>query len=475
MDRFLAPLGAKAKAMASFFSSRSSSSLCRHVTTRLLYHGHHAKTGHQRLSTTLFYRHQCRQYSTTPKKSDPLHILFCGSDKFSCASLRALHVEHTQNPDLIRSIDVVVRPGKRTGRGQKIIRDPPIRSLATSLGLQVHERDTFTGWDMPQEINLIIAVSFGLFVPPRLLQKAKYGGLNIHPSLLPDLRGPAPLQHALLARYALTGVSLQTLDDKAFDHGIILAQTPSDPEDRNALHIPASITTTAALQALVTPAASSLLIKGLRANLHVPPLEAKKQQRDPSKPLLHAPKITTQDRQLTLSLLRTIDAETSNPSNGQGTLARRQDAIGRLWFLARNRQGQVKRVMIQTITELPGLSPANRPGMISHKSSSDDNTTNTNTGTSTSHPQRTYEIPFLEQVDSDEQGSGSNTATESSQKEDINLVFWEDPDTAARIPGQLARGDAGLLNLGNYCVHNLQVEGEREKPAWIALRQFTAC
>ncbi|KAF3058154.1 Methionyl-tRNA formyltransferase, mitochondrial [Daldinia childiae] len=82
---------------------------------------------------------------------------------------------------------------------------------------------------MPSHTNLIIAVSFGLFVPPRLLRAAQYGGLNVHPSLLPDLRGPAPLQHALLAGHTHTGISLQTLDDRAFDHGLILARTPPLP------------------------------------------------------------------------------------------------------------------------------------------------------------------------------------------------------------------------------------------------------
>ena len=81
----------------------------------------------------------------------------------------------------------------------------PIKAVAQELSLPVHERDTFTGWDVsssgvhldiilieyqlpnPQgePINLIIAVSFGLFVPPRILKSAEYGGLNVHPSLLP--------------------------------------------------------------------------------------------------------------------------------------------------------------------------------------------------------------------------------------------------------------------------------------------------
>lgn len=70
-----------------------------------------------------------RSYSST-KISDPLRILFCGSDEFSSASLRALHDEHIQRPDAIAGIDVVCRPGKRTGRGLKTIREGPYTSQA---------------------------------------------------------------------------------------------------------------------------------------------------------------------------------------------------------------------------------------------------------------------------------------------------------------------------------------------------------
>lgn len=59
------------------------------------------------------------------KKSnlEPFHILFCGSDEFSIASLRELYKAHQQDKDLIASIDVVCRPGKLVGRGRKIIRE----------------------------------------------------------------------------------------------------------------------------------------------------------------------------------------------------------------------------------------------------------------------------------------------------------------------------------------------------------------
>lgn len=62
-------------------------------------------------------------YSTASKKSDPLRILFCGSDRFSCTSLQALRDEQRRNGDLIQSIDVVVRPSKPSGRGLKVLKE----------------------------------------------------------------------------------------------------------------------------------------------------------------------------------------------------------------------------------------------------------------------------------------------------------------------------------------------------------------
>lgn len=67
----------------------------------------------------------------------------------------------------------------------------PIKNVAnTELGLNIHQIDTFTGWTPPQvhdqPFNMVVAVSFGLLVPPRILNSAKYGGLNVHPSMLPE-------------------------------------------------------------------------------------------------------------------------------------------------------------------------------------------------------------------------------------------------------------------------------------------------
>lgn len=105
-----------------------------------------------------------RGYAST--SSDPLRVLFCGADDFSIASLEALQHEQSVNPDLIKSIDVVCKMGKRHGRGLKIIREGtqvgsrirlclmsmfvlvPIATAARQLSLPLHQIDTFTKWQV---------------------------------------------------------------------------------------------------------------------------------------------------------------------------------------------------------------------------------------------------------------------------------------------------------------------------------------
>ena len=172
------------------------------------------------------------RWSST-KAPDPLRILFFGADDFSCKSLQRLHDEHRQNPGLIESIDVFTQPDKPFGRGRRMLREGmaqsrstalgpdraaltwhpalvPLRGYARSIGLPLHAEhgDVFKReWEVcylpspgqrqhrgpntsqlppGRDINLIIAVSFGLLIPARLIEAVKYGGLNVHPSLLPE-------------------------------------------------------------------------------------------------------------------------------------------------------------------------------------------------------------------------------------------------------------------------------------------------
>ncbi|KAJ5347764.1 hypothetical protein MYU51_009779 [Penicillium brevicompactum] len=315
-----------------------------------------------------------RSYST--KTFDPLRILFCGSDEFSIASLNALHAYHLKHPERVSSIDVVCRPGKRVGRGLKEIREVPIKAAASALSLPIHEIDTFTGWKPPTSpsgpINLIIAVSFGRFVPPRILNGAKYGGLNVHPSLLPDFRGPAPLHHTLLAGETKTGVTVQTLHHENFDHGVILSQTPAPGFD---VPNPDSCTFQE-LQNLVAPKGAHMLVESIENGSYVPPLKnAGWRSTDDTRKLIHASKITPEDRHIKWAEWTSAE------------ISRRSRVIGPLWSKAfcgskaanASTALQQKRVILtdteeidppfecQSLRKFPGLpftnaSPSDEPG-----------------------------------------------------------------------------------------------------------------
>ncbi|PWW78731.1 Formyltransferase [Tuber magnatum] len=223
----------------------------------------------------------CRSVSTESLTHEPLNILFCGSDHFSTTSLKALHDEHLSNGNLIRSIDVLTLEDKRSGRGMKTIREVPVKSLAKSLSLPRHEVYNFgSNWKLPdnifgEKINMLIAVSFGLFIPAQLISDAKYGGLNVHPSLLPMYRGAAPIYHTLLDQRPVTGVSVQTLHPTEFDCGKILLQT--DPP----LTIPPK-TRYQALHDILAVHGAELLVETLRRGLFVPPLNPIKNDYKPS-------------------------------------------------------------------------------------------------------------------------------------------------------------------------------------------------
>ncbi|KAF3081434.1 Methionyl-tRNA formyltransferase [Orbilia oligospora] len=161
-----------------------------------------------------------------------IKILFCGSDDFSLRSLKALQAiqESTQNSS-IESIDVVIKHEKPSGRGLKGHRANPIRDFAESKSLNIFSLDEeqFNDWEPPRTVDLIIAVSFGLFIPSRILEYARFGGLNVHPSFLPKYWGASPIQHAIINDDKTTGVVVQTLHPEKFDAGRIIAK--SDPVD----------------------------------------------------------------------------------------------------------------------------------------------------------------------------------------------------------------------------------------------------
>lgn len=294
---------------------------------------------HQRrvesIAATL-HRHT-RSYSVSPRPrqkdgwNDKLRILFCGTDNFSDVSLKALYDE-SKRSDQITSIDVLTRPDKRRGRGLKNITPPLIKKTGIELNLPVHQIDAFREWTSP-DINLIVAVSFGLLIPPRIINGSKYGGLNVHPSLLPDLRGAAPIQWTILLGRQETGVSMQTLHPTKFDQGVILDQTKPISVDSPA--------TKSDLSARLAPLGAEMLVKAIRNRLYLPPHQ-------PVTPLRQAvalaPKLKTEDRVMNFE------------KYGRHEFCQRWKALGPLHGFAEDQEGKKMRVKFGKISTAVGNS-----------------------------------------------------------------------------------------------------------------------
>lgn len=116
----------------------------------------------------------------------------------------------------------------------KNIIKPKIVEYAESHGVawhQVESSDDFRA--LSSGTNLAICVSYGKLIPASLLASLKYGGLNVHPSLLPQYRGASPLQYAIMDQCCYSGVSVQTLHPTKFDHGKVIWQSkPIELDER---------------------------------------------------------------------------------------------------------------------------------------------------------------------------------------------------------------------------------------------------
>jgi methionyl-tRNA formyltransferase len=112
---------------------------------------------------------------------------------------------------------LLTRPDAPRGRGRKLAA-PPAKETAEQLGIVVHQP---AKPELPSEVDVVVVCAYGLYIPPRLLERALW--VNVHPSLLPRWRGAAPVERAILAGDELTGVTIhRTIAE--LDAGPIAAQ-----------------------------------------------------------------------------------------------------------------------------------------------------------------------------------------------------------------------------------------------------------
>ena len=142
-------------------------------------------------------------------------IVFFGSAEFSIPTLEILN----NNPD-IEIILVVTKPDKPAGRGMQL-NPTPVKTKALELNLPVMETMPTKNELESKQINLLVVVAYGLFIPAELFEN--WHCVNLHPSLLPKYRGPSPLQTALLNGDSNTGVTTMLISQE-MDAGDILMQ-----------------------------------------------------------------------------------------------------------------------------------------------------------------------------------------------------------------------------------------------------------
>jgi methionyl-tRNA formyltransferase len=140
-----------------------------------------------------------------------LRIGFAGTPQFALPALRALLAsEH-------RVVGVLTQPDRPAGRGRELRASPVKLLAATRPGLPIAQPSTLKTGEGRAALeqwapDLLVVVAYGLILPPAVLELPRLGCLNIHGSLLPRWRGAAPIQRAILAGDAETGVSIMRLD-----------------------------------------------------------------------------------------------------------------------------------------------------------------------------------------------------------------------------------------------------------------------
>jgi len=112
---------------------------------------------------------------------------------------------------------LLTRPDAPRGRG-RASGPPPAKEAAERLGIAVHQPERPT---LPEPVDRVVVCAYGLYIPPRLLAQSLW--VNVHPSLLPRWRGAAPVERAILAGDAETGVTIHRTVEE-LDAGPIAAQ-----------------------------------------------------------------------------------------------------------------------------------------------------------------------------------------------------------------------------------------------------------
>ena len=161
--------------------------------------------------------------------SNGLRLAFAGTSELAATILATLLERYCHNVKM-----VITQPDRPSGRGQKL-RYNQVKNLAIKYRLRLQQPLSPQQIDtngIMGNIDALIVVAYGMLLPESVLKCFRYGGINIHLSLLPRWRGAAPIQRAIQAGDHETGISIIQMDS-GLDTGPILLQK-SIPIKKNA-------------------------------------------------------------------------------------------------------------------------------------------------------------------------------------------------------------------------------------------------
>ena len=158
-----------------------------------------------------------------------IRVVFMGTPDFSVPVLKGL-IENYQ------VVGVVSQPDRKVGRHQEV-EFTPIKKVAVDNNILVLQpekirKDYMSVLELKPDI--IVTCAYGQIIPKELLDYPKYGCINVHASLLPKLRGGAPIHHAIIDGYKKTGITIMYMDE-AMDSGDIISQRETEISDIDTL------------------------------------------------------------------------------------------------------------------------------------------------------------------------------------------------------------------------------------------------
>ncbi len=162
-----------------------------------------------------------------------MRVVFMGTPDFAVPCLDALLAA---GHDVVR---VISQPDRPKGRGQELA-SPPVVTRARALGLEVRQPRGVNGGGFAEALRALDAdvaavVAYGRILPRSVLEAPRLGCVNVHASLLPRWRGSAPIQRAVMAGDAVSGVSTQRMEEGLDTGPVYLSRALTlDPRETSA-------------------------------------------------------------------------------------------------------------------------------------------------------------------------------------------------------------------------------------------------